>query len=395
MHQKSVAAECVTVANMSRNSRRAGPTLALEGDLLDALARVVGGDLLEPKIRDRIVRGVLRLNAGLTRERESFGGYLADDDLLAAYRTYYLCANVPKLWPLLDAAARSAPWPQTPRILDVGSGPGTGLVAFELYARRHGLDGATGLSTDNVPLASAAASQLFQALGMKGVSTARLDWSKPDVLVPGGPFDAVVCMNVVNELDQSNDRNLIANLRRVMAPGARLLVVEPASKVESRRVLAFRDLCVDVGLHVAWPCTHASTCGALRDVEDWCHGEWRFERPEFMREVDRRTGLLREVLKATVFVAHEPGPELGEVAAPTVRVVGRRTDEKGRSRVTVCGASGLETLELQKRDRSASNQDLFDLSRFDLVRVSPAASGLSAGAIRLGPDDLCERLPEE
>ena len=61
-----------------------------------------------------------------------------------------------------------------------------------------------------------------------------------------------------------------------------------------------------------------------------------------------------------------------------------RFEEKGRSRVRVCTAGQLVTLELQRRDRAPHNGDFAHLGRFSQVTFS-GAKGVG-DALRLGRD---------
>ncbi len=384
---------------MTRNPRRAGPTLRVPDVLLRTLAELEGGALDAGPVVRRIAAGVARLNRGLTRERAGFGGYLRDAELRAAYRAYYLCTNAPKLWPILDRLRLRGVLSDGGRALELGCGPGTGCVGLGLWAAANGQRWELH-PTDTLPEAVGMATDLLRRLRLEASPGARVDLNVtlPAAAKLGGPFDLIVCMNVLNEIEPRHDARLVGELRSLLAPGGLLVAVEPAARAESRRVLGFRDAAVAAGWHVVAPCPHAGACPALATPDDWCHGEWHFERPAFVRAVDRETGLLREVLKATWMVLSPMAPG-ADAAAPTgnARVMGAREDRKGISRVTVCMGGKLRPLELQTRDRTPENADFFELTRHDLARIEGPAceTEMPAGkAIRLGADDVCERVSE-
>jgi SAM-dependent methyltransferase len=365
---------------MGRRDRRHGDrVLRVPAPLLEAVARVD---------RKALVRGVKALNEGLTRDRESFlgGAYLKDPALRAAYAAYYLCVNAPKLLPILDELqARGALPARRPlRMLDLGGGPGTAAAAVACWAGGALDVVCTDLLAENVRDAE----RLLRALG----ATARgqiVDLTKP-LAVAGAPFDLVVMANVVNEIDAAHDPRLAAEVRALLAPDGVLVVLEPAAREPSRRALAFRDRLVASGWGIALPCTHAAACPALAEG-DWCHGSWRFERPDFVREVDEAVGTRRESLKATYFAALPAGPAAADPAL--VRVVSERFDPKGLSRAIVCGAAGRATLELRNRDRTDGNAAFADAARHDLLRLEGPLQRLGDGTLRLGPEARCERLP--
>jgi SAM-dependent methyltransferase len=379
---------------MSRNARRAGKPLRLPKELLAALEALEGEPLdAGPAVR-RIAAGVTRLNHGLTRARGGFAGYLRDPELRAAYRTYYLCTNAPKLFPVLDRLEARGLLPAGGgRALELGCGPGTGVAGLALWAAAHDQRW-TLHATDVLREAAAGAAELMGALGVPA-TTGVVDLAAP-VRVEGR-WDLVLCMNVLNELDTRHDARLLEDLRGLLSPDGLWVAIEPASSAESRRVLALRDRAVAAGWQVVAPCPNALACPALAAADGWCHGEWHFERPAFVRAVDRETGLLREVLKATWFVLAPPDAQIPPVLGPDAtgtlaRVTTARNDAKGRSDLEVCVDGALRRLELQTRDRTPENADFFDLSRHDLAHLE--GPGVSAGERRLSADDRVERVDE-
>lgn len=363
---------------MSR--RRAGPALEVAPELLAALGPI---DVV------RCAAGVAELSDGLTRRRKMAGQrYLADPVLRAAYATYYLCANAPKVPPLLDALAHLLPTDRL-RVLELGCGPGTGVAGVASWALEREI-AVTHRVTDLLPANVKAAVELGERLGIS-MDGAVVDVRKgvPSQLPDKDPVDLLLIMNLVNELPDIVDHRIV-NAADRLAPSGVVLVIEPAAQPASRRALALRDAFCAAGWHVRLPCTHDGACPALAADEDWCHGEWRFERPEFMRAVDARVGTRREVLKATYFaVTRAEAPR----AETLYRVVSERQDRKGVSAAHVCGADGRYRVEVQRRDRSDHNRAFAKVSRYSRVHIE---GGERIGdALRLGPADRCEEADED
>lgn len=371
---------------MARSARRAGPTLRLPDRLLDALAVVEGEPLDRARVVERIAAGVTRLSARLVGEPDHPGPYLRDAALRSAYTAYYLPVNAPKLWPVLDfLEARGAAPVDGARVLELGAGPGTGCVGAGLWAESRGYHFALH-ATDVLAEASSSARSLFDALGWRDAQVGVFD-ALGSAAEPA-PADLLLMFNVVNELPESQDARLVERIQRLLTSTGTLVVVEPASKEKSRRVLAFRDACVAAGLGLLGPCTHNDACPMRGRSDDWCHAEWRFERPPYLRAVDQRIGHVREVLKATWFaLSAAPCAPLGGH-----RVVSRRFDEKGRTRAQVCGADGLHTWELQHRDVTPANRDWLDVSRYDRIDLRAVASDRPG---RLAPATRCARLSDD
>lgn len=357
---------------MSR--RRTGPVLQITPALLEALGPI---DIAQ------CARGVAALSEGLTRKRRMAGKrYLANPRLRAAYATYYLCANAPKVEPLLDALAHLLPTDHL-RVLELGCGPGTGVAGVAAWAAENALT-VQHRVTDLLPANVKAAVQLGERLGV-AVDGAVVDVRRgvPSQLPDKQPVDLLLMMNLINELPDDADRTVIRAAEK-LAPDGVVLIIEPAARPASRRALALRDAFVEAGWHVRLPCTHDEACPALANDDDWCHGEWRFERPEFMRAVDAQVGTRREVLKATYFaVTRAPAPR----DATLYRIVSERQDNKALSAAHVCGADGRQRVELQKRDRADCNRAFCRVARHSRVHIEGGTP--VGGARRLGRTDRC------
>lgn len=347
--------------------RRAGPPLSVPDALLATLGPI------DPR---RIAPAVAATNAGLTGRAWLGRPYLRDDATREAYRTYYLCANAPKLWAVLDRLDL----PNTLQVLELGAGPGTGVAALATWAQRSGRD-LRHLVTDALDENLRDAQRLAEALGRR-VEAQKLELAGPWGV--RGRFDLVVAMNVVCELPGALDPHLVAQLEAVTGPGGTVVVIEPASREASGRALALRDALVAAGWVPRWPCPHAAACPT-----GWCHAEWRFERPAFMAEVDRRVGTRREVLKATCFALRR-GPV--EREAGLARVISERHDEKGRSYLSVCRDGADRVVERQRRDVSDANRDFGAAVRFDLLRIEGGA--VVGDRLRLGAGDTCARVED-
>lgn len=379
-----------------KQRRRRGEALALPDDLIEALGRLEGGDLDEPEILARITEGVKALHEGLTRTRQGWvgGRYLRRGAQGAAYGTYYLCANIAKLWPILDQlAVRGLIAPGRLRALEIGGGPGTGALALALWARRQGWPAPRVDLSDLHRDPLIRAQRVWRDLGLPEdqLRIGAVDLSRgiggqvAQAFGPGGGYDLLLSCNVFNELSEDEDERLIPELAALVKPEGLWLCLSPADRRWSRRAIRLRDRAIERRWHVVAPCTRQDTCPALEDERDWCHGEWAFERPDFMVEVDKRVGTRREVIKATWWVAaHPKGPhkavEVPEGLRPA-RVVSERFDEKGRVSAILCDLGGRRRVELQRRDFAPHNRGLAEAVRHDLLAITPGLEG------RLSPED--------
>jgi SAM-dependent methyltransferase len=112
---------------------------------------------------------------------------------------------------VIRALLERAQAPARPRLLDAGCGTGRNLVELApRAASAHGVDSAP------------AAVAFCRRRGLDGVSQSSLD----HLPFEDGSFDLLLATDVVEHLD--DDAGALRELRRVAAPGARLLLTVPA-----------------------------------------------------------------------------------------------------------------------------------------------------------------------
>ncbi len=110
------------------------------------------------------------------------------------------------VWGLLRRAGVSS----ASRILDAGCGTGRNLVEFGRLGPAEGVD------------FSEEAVAFCRRRGLAGVRQATVE----ELPFPDGRFDLIIATDVIEHLD--DDRRALAELRRVAAPGARLVITVPA-----------------------------------------------------------------------------------------------------------------------------------------------------------------------
>jgi len=110
------------------------------------------------------------------------------------------------IWALLQRAGL----PQRARVLDAGCGTGRNLVELSFLGPSAGVD------------SSADAVEFCRRRGLHGVQQAALD----ALPFPDASFDLLVATDVIEHVD--DDEAALRELRRVAAPGARLLITTPA-----------------------------------------------------------------------------------------------------------------------------------------------------------------------
>ena len=145
-----------------------------------------------------------------------------------------------------------------------------------------------------------------------------------------------------------------------------IIIVEPALKLQSRKLLNFRKLILEhplvkndtVPLKILAPCLGHQACGALAKPDDWCHEEVSWWRPPYMRELDALVGLDRKTLPFSYLAiqktkrSHEEIlPRLEGTADQRYRLVSPSHElSKKTSEFYICGQDG------KRRSRISLNQ---------------------------------------
>ena len=348
------------------------------------------------------------------------------------------------------AALRDVPLRPDARVLDLGAGMGASALGVRLAQRGRG--GALHPSAapehvgpaDAVKEAATPRGELVlvepqgRALGVARALHAALAASPeggPDVVSvqasldavrsPLGPlgdarFDLVLLSQVLVEVDtvvagrttpgpdgkrpprteEERVERLAERLRRLalrrLAPGGRLVVIEPALKVTARRLQAIRDLLrEDPDVAVVAPCTHAGPCPLLLRESDWCHDDLPADLPAWLVPVAREAGLrwqgltfARLVLARRADLAVSPEP-----TAPRWRVVAPPAPSRGKHALRVCGPGAEDAPVLERLDRAASeaNAPWSEVARGEALGFP--AEVLTRGDRRIAAEDVVTREP--
>jgi ribosomal protein RSM22 (predicted rRNA methylase) len=368
--------------------------LTLPNEYILGLEEVLRVDLLPAGIEKKETKAFLRTMAasviqishGLTKDRESFvaSRYLANAELQRAYLAYYTTTNLLKLWPPLRELAFSGFFANRDKIehLDIGSGTGAAIWGLATYLRHEQpnitelISEATDTLRQNLNIIESFATKFRKQISPLALN---LHTSHYDLSVPMAkgehPYDLITLMNVLNEVDESDDAAIVQNLSGLLADGGAIITIEPATREESRRALRFRDRMVAGGFHVYAPCCRTGDCPALIDEDNWCHTEIRWQRPEFIEAIDDIAGTLRLSLKSTYAVFVKRDLNLSDFFLPArnfvsvARVVSERFDEKGRTRMFACNERGRIEYVMNKRDRTDSNKSVSEIERYDLIQM--------------------------
>lgn len=358
--------------------------------LRDALGLQTGeqAQLLSPAIQT--------LSTLFTRKRAALGSdYLENERLANGYLAYFLPVNLAKIQVLLeeipDVYVRVGHQSEALRVLDVGSGPGSATLGLIDWIAQRPQDHHRPIEVvliDRSRPALKRAEELLAAYRNSvqvpplRASTLRADLERTQwyhrVGEKGGmQYDLIIMANCLNELfaweaDPSERRaKLVARLLGMLRPDGTLLLVEPATRAESRQLHKVRDaLLTQQACNIYSPCLHEAPCPALLNKDDWCHEERFWEAPWFIEAIDKDVGLIKDALKFSYLVLRKDGRTIVDREQGVFRVVSELRHLKGEKRAWLCNETGRTEVGRLDRAQSDSNRALEAWHRGAIVKIS-------------------------
>lgn len=358
-----------------------------------SLTRRDGPGRLTPVEESAIARVVHRLSQGFSGQRTIAGsGYLQDPERLGAYLLFYTPVSHAQAQRVFGDAgiAPSA----SGRALDLGCG--TGAFARALLDRGF----ADVWAGDHAPDALSVARGLATAGDAPPAGKLHpffWDAERPDTL-PDGPFDVITFGHVLNEVTRSApDRvarrlALLTEVSSRLAPGGRIVIVEPATHALNAELLELRDAVVGAGFTIDAPCFTDAPCPA-RAARAVCHAAQPWKAPAQVDAIARRAHLDKRTLGYGWLVLRPPGVDARARDPRHVRVVSAPMRNKaGRERRVVCGVDGRFSVSVAdtRGQRWAGTWD--KLAPGDAVQVDGPERRESGWG--LGPTSGLSRLGE-
>jgi hypothetical protein len=246
-------------------------------------------------------------------------------NLRLAYFLYFMPSNLfrtASVWAELSRLGYS--WPsQGFKAIEFGAGPASGacgIAAGERYAPvglPHSGNWAL-IEQDRAMLELGAewAQTYLSHLGMKdfGIRTfhRKIDPSQGFLPRAAPKFHLWLMSYYLNETEMpASDLAplLLKNWERHLEEEGLVILIEPALKLQSRRLLELRkELLIEKEkqkadwLQILLPCMGHQSCGALANPEDWCHEEVSWWRPPYFRTLDKMAKLDRKSLPFSYLV---------------------------------------------------------------------------------------------
>lgn len=360
--------------------------------------------------RESLPRDILELSQMLTSGRADLSlPYWSRPAFVSAYLYYFLPWNLVRLCSLLPQLPLVEPvmlGEKPPVLYDAGTGPLTFIIALWLSWPKWRKLPLKCVALDKSPQPMEIGIRLFAELArlLKGepwpVATARGPVkSLAKHKLAGGYCWLVSAINILNETfrpglrDQDDEGQAERDDELLDAwsglwqdnQQARLLIVEPGTRLGGSIVMSIRERAFDYGLSPTIPCVSQRPCPLLKTKSPnsayggaWCHFVFAPQIvPEWLKELSRKAGLHKKSLSlAPLLLAPASGSEKG-CSGLKARIISQAfaTPESQFSRYC-CSELGLGLVENAKDACSGA-----------VIAVKKAnGKDEKSGATRLHPD---------
>jgi ribosomal protein RSM22 (predicted rRNA methylase) len=336
--------------------------------------------------RERVLWAVAELSRFFTKERAALNrSYLDDQAYAMAYLSYFLPVNLAKIQVLLNEMPALVV-DQRFSVLDLGSGPGTGLLAvLDWWHQRESPHTLSVTAADSSARALKQARRLWdrhcQVVNNQEASlqTYVRDLEQRDWLEQvrqKRPFDLIILANCLNEIfadacDPIMARTTFVNESlALLAPHGTMMIVEPALRETSRALHQVRDqLLREKRCTIYSPCLHEGDCPALVKPADWCHEERAWAPPVSIQEIDEEVGFIKDALKFSYLLLRKDGKTIVDRKPDVYRVVSELRVMKGEKRVWLCNEQGRQEVGRQDRLASPHNEAFDQWHRGAIVQI--------------------------
>jgi hypothetical protein len=257
-------------------------------------------------------------------------------DYKAGYLAYFLPLNYIRLSVLASEARSLGFLDDVKTIVDVGSGPGTAELAFydhDLLNDREFLNFE----------ASDRAVELHEAF----FQNHRVRKPKRLFSLEDTPQKSLGIFSY--SLNEMNDFTQFSKFDSLM-------ILEPSTHQEARKLMKLRQELMDNGYHIWAPCTHKGECPLLKhSKKDWCHFRVFWERPLWMQQLEQPLGFNNRTLTYSYLLAKKTPNVTAVDNNKIARIVGDTLDEKGKTKQAMCRSDEREFVSWLHRHKDIEN----------------------------------------
>lgn len=183
--------------------------------------------------------------------------------------------------------------------------------------------------------------------------------------------DIIILSLVLSELMVLNKQiNLIKKLINQLNDDGILIIIEPALKKCSHRLISLRNKIIKEDTVIYAPCLSKNPCELESNEKQWCFKEIAWEAPIYMQYINRK--LYRDIKKLKFSYLVLSKAQMLKIHNKTnlYRSIAPATLKKGKASIIACNSKcEIKTIELLKRDLKGINKALIKIKAGQLFSI--------------------------
>jgi len=180
-------------------------------------------------------------------------------------------------------------------------------------------------------------------------------------------YDLIMVANALNEFSSEEEDIFIKNIDKSLSENGILLLLEPALKVTSRRLMNFRNKFLSFYKYqILYPCTHCQACQMLKSLDDWCHASLEGLNSRLVKQIDEITGYNKHRLKYAALIFKKTSP-LGK--SHDYRIVTLPNKDRRGVEMTLCGTDFYGKKLFKKDAEDLNGKKIKRCDFFDVVSL--------------------------
>lgn len=114
-----------------------------------------------------------------------------------------------------------------------------------------------------------------------------------------------------------------------------LMIVEPSTRDDGRKLLNVRQKLIDAGYTIWAPCLHQKQCPLLiHSKSDWCHDRVHVQAPDWFKKLEEHMPFRNNTVTTSYLLARKQKPTFN--TNNKIRMTGDSMEEKGKTRQLIC-----------------------------------------------------------
>ncbi len=142
-----------------------------------------------------------------------------------------------------------------------------------------------------------------------------------------------------------------------------LMIVEPSTRDDGRKLLHVRQKLIDAGYSIWAPCLHQLRCPLLlHSKSDWCHDRIHVQAPDWFKKLEEHMPFRNNTVTTSYLLARKQKPTFN--TKNKIRMTGDSLEEKGKTRQLVCRNESREFLTWMHKEiepQTIPRGDVIDL----------------------------------